>query len=124
MDDAADDAARRTQRIAELKTRIREAGDRLDTYRAKTAAALGAAVFLFLLAIGGLYDLLKGNVSIQIALGIGRLGFIWLTSALTLCSLVLFVIALLRERRHDSGNVARLQEWEEELAELLDQQSD
>lgn len=104
----------------ELRLLIKEAGNQTDLDKAKTAGALGAAVFSLMLALGAAYDLATGNPSLQIALGVSKNMLIVITVALGLSSLVLFAIAAMRERRRNGEQAAKLDELEEELAQLLD----
>jgi hypothetical protein len=105
-------------RIALLKSQIQELGEQIDSYKAKTAGALGGAVFTLLLAAGGVYDLLNGKTSLWSGIGISKELFKWLVPGLAACSLALFALAWVRESKRDRGLNSTLEDLEEELAEL------
>lgn len=108
------------KRLNELRPLITEMGDRADSLRAKTAGALGGGVFTLLLALGGVYDLATGNASVQIGLGVSKSMFTFITIALTVLSLALLAIAMLRLRPGNRGLESKLDELEEEFAQLLE----
>lgn len=108
------------ERMKELRSRISDEGQEIDTYKARTAAAMGGGIFLLLLAAGSIYDLFTGNTSIWSALDITREHLYLIAGGLTGASLTLLVMAALRERRRDRSREERLAELERELAQLLD----
>jgi len=111
------------KRMSDLRSLITQMGDEADSGRAKTAAALGGGAFALLLALGGIYDLATGNVSVQIALGVSRDLFTIIVIALTVSSLVLLAVALVRERGRSRAREEELDALEEELAQLLDRKN-
>jgi hypothetical protein len=108
------------RRLSELRDRISDEGQQLDSYRAKTAAALGGGVFLLLLAIGACYEIISGTSSIWTAIGLTRGGFYVVAGGLVVASLALLVLAWARERRRDLAREARLDKLEQEFADLLE----
>ena len=106
--------------MKELRSLISEEGQVVDSYKATTAAALGAGVFLGLLALGGGYEIVADNARLWLGLGITHSMIYWITGILAFASLALFAIATLRERQRDRNREARLDELENELADLLD----
>jgi hypothetical protein len=108
------------RRLGELREQISDAGQQVDSYRAKTAAALGGGVFLFLLALGACYEILSGNPSIWAAIGLSRAGFYIVAGGLLVASLALFALAWIRERRRDLACEAKLSELEQEFADLIE----
>ncbi len=106
--------------MKDLRSRISEDAQAIDTYKAKTAAAMGGGVFLFLLAAVPAYDLLTGNTSLWFMLDITRDQLYWIAGALSLTSLLLLAMAAMRERQRDRAREIRLDELEEEFARLLE----
>ena len=106
------------RRVRDLRAHISDVGDQVDAYKAKTAAAMGGAVFCLLLSLGGLYDIVMGKAWLWTAVGISREAFYWLVAALGICSIMLFAMALVRERRRDMLRESRLAEIEQELCDL------
>ncbi|HVF91132.1 MAG TPA: hypothetical protein VNH22_13790 [Blastocatellia bacterium] len=111
-------------RLSDLRSRIGDAAHELDSYRAKTAAALGGGAFLFLLAIGATYDIASKNDGLWFSFGVTRDKLYWLAGALGLASLCLFAIAAMRNRKRDLEGEARLAELEQEFAALLDRRDE
>jgi membrane protein implicated in regulation of membrane protease activity len=106
--------------MKELRSLISEEGQAVDAYKATTAAALGAAVFLGLLALGGGYEIVADNARLWLGFGITHSTIYWITGILAFASLALFAIAAVRERQRDRNREARLDKLENELADLLD----
>ena len=109
------------RRVRDLSTHIRDVGDEVDAYKAKTAAAMGGAVFCLLLSLGGLYDIVTGNASLWNAIGVSREAFHWLIAALGATSISLFIMALVRERLRDRQLESSLAQVEQELCELQEE---
>ena len=105
--------------MKELRSRIGEEGQAIDSYKAGTAALMGLGVFLGLLALGGGYEIFAGNARLWHGLGITRGMLYWVTGGLAFVSLVLFAAAARRERRRDRDREARLDKLEMELADLV-----
>jgi len=109
------------RRVRDLQSHIRDVGDEVDAYKAGTAAAIGGAVFCLLLSLGGLYDIATGKAGLWSEIGLSRQTFHWLVAALGALSIVLFILARIRERRRDLQQESRLAEIEQELCELQGQ---
>jgi hypothetical protein len=107
-----------SQSITTLRNEIRDLGELVDSYNAKTAGAMGAGVFLLLLALGGAYDLINHNTSISRAIGISQAGFWWLVTALGIGGSTLVLLGSVRRWRGDRDRESRLAEMEQELAQL------
>jgi hypothetical protein len=107
-------------RQRDLRSRISEAGQQIDSYKAKTAALLGGGVFLLLLALGAAYDLAAGKAGVWLAFGITKNAFYWIAGGLAVGSLVLLGLGCRREHRRDRRREAGLAELEQELADLLE----
>src|SRR5215472_5012746 len=98
------------RRVRDLQSHIRDVGDEVDAYKAGTAAAIGGAVFCLLLSLGGLYDIATGKAGLWSEIGLSRQTFHWLVAALGALSIVLFILARIRERRRDLQQESRLAE--------------
>ena len=109
--------------MKELRSLISEEGQALDSYKATTAAALGAGVFLGLLALGGGYEIIANNTGLWLGLGVTRSMIYLITGLLAFASAALFAIAAVRERRRDRSRETRLDKLEGELADLLDRKA-
>ena len=116
----SDDLCAIEDRLKNLRSRISDDAQAIDTYKAKTAAALAAGVFLFLLAAGAVYDLITGNTSLWFRLEIRYEQLYWITGVLSVASLSLLLTAFARERRRDRSREARLDELEQEFSLLLE----
>jgi hypothetical protein len=103
-----------------LRSSIRDLGHDIDVYKAKTGAALGGGVFLLLLAAGAAYDLITGNGTAWLALGIARQTLISILVALAGTAIILLGLALVRLRRRDTSLEIKLDLMEQEYAELLE----
>ena len=101
-----------------MKSRIEELGGRVDSYKARTAAAMGAGVFILLIAGGAVYDNFTKNRSVWGTLGVSRDGLSWVAGGLVLAGAGLLAMGALRARRRDTINNSKLAEFEKELAEL------
>lgn len=103
-----------------MREQISDTGQQIDSYRAKTAAALGGGVFLLLLAIGACYEIIADNPLLWLPIRITRLAFYFIAGALIAASLGLLALAWMRERRRDLACEAKLDELEEEFAMLTE----
>jgi hypothetical protein len=103
-----------------LRSRISDLAYQVDTYRSKTAAALGAGVFLSFLATLAAYDLATGKGGVWLALGITRETLVWLARGLGVTAAILLMIGFRRVRLSDAGVRDRLDSMEREYAELLE----
>jgi hypothetical protein len=103
-----------------MRSSISDLGYQLDSYKTKTAAALGGGVFLLLLAAGAAYDLVAGKVGMWLTLGATRESLVWITCGLGAGATILLVFGFLRVRRSEISAKARLEELEQEYANLLE----
>jgi len=113
-----DTPATNSNAIKTLRSDIRDLGDEVDAYQAKTALAMGAGVFLLLLGLGGLYDLINHNTSVRGALGISQVTFTFVVIVLSGTGAVLMLLGLFRRWRRDLERESRLVRMQEELARL------
>jgi hypothetical protein len=106
------------QAVVALRDSIRQLGDSVDSYKAGTAGAMGAGVFLLLLALGGAYDLINHNTSISSAIGISQNVFRGLVVALGIGGAALLLLGLVRQHLRDHDREEQLASMEQELASL------
>lgn len=106
--------------VAALKSEISTLGCEVDSYKARTAGAFGAAVFLLLLAVGGFYDLITHNNSIRSAVGLSLEIFQGAVVALGALGLFFAAIGIIRHLRRDLELELRLERLEQELADSSD----
>jgi hypothetical protein len=109
-------------RTAQLQSRILELSSELDSYRAKTAAALGGGVFLLMLAVGATYDLAAGNALVWLTIGISSNALLAIAIGCGAGGAILLGTAAVRERNRDRDCEARLASLEEELIDLLERE--
>ncbi|HXG67074.1 MAG TPA: hypothetical protein VNO70_18365 [Blastocatellia bacterium] len=108
------------KQLQDLRVRISDLAQEIDTYRAKTAAALGGGVFLFLLALVAAYDIFMGKTGLWTAVGATQESVYWIGAGLAVASLALLGLAIMRERRRDREREAQLRRLEQEFARLLE----
>ena len=106
--------------LKKMRSSIIDLGYQVDSYKAKTGAALGGGVFLLLLAAGAAYDLVAGNVGMWLTLGATRETLVWITCGLGAGATILLVFGFRRVRRSEISAKARLEKMEQEYAELLE----
>ncbi len=106
--------------LEKMRSRISDLGYQVDSYKTKTAAALGGGVFLLLLAAGAAYDLVAGKVGMWLTLGATRETLVWITSGLGAGATILLVFGFRRVRRSEISTKARLEQMEQEYADLLE----
>jgi hypothetical protein len=106
--------------LQNLRSSISDLGHQVDSYKTKTAAALGGGVFLILLAAGAGYDLVVHKSGSWLMLGVNRETLMWIACGLGGGAIVLMLIALVRVRRRDSNLDVRLDQMEQEYAEMLE----
>jgi len=106
--------------LQHLRSNISDLGYQLDSYRTKTAAALGAGVFLMFLAALTGYDLAVGKGAAWSVLGITRESMVWIASGLAVAAAILLLVGIGRLRMSDTEGPARLESMEREYAELLE----
>lgn len=110
----------RDAQLEKLRSSISDLGHQVDSYKTKTAAALGGGVFLLLLAAGAAYDLLAQRSASWLMLGVTRGTLAWIAYGLGSCAIILVVLALVRIRRRDITLDVRLDQMEQEYAEMLE----
>ena len=106
--------------LKKMRSSISDLGYQVDSYKAKTAAALGGGVFLLLLAVGAAYDLVAGRVGVWLMLGATRETLVWITSGLGAGATILLVFGFRRAGRSEISTKARLEQMEQEYADLLE----
>ncbi len=106
--------------LQHLRSNISDLGYQLDSYRTKTAAALGAGVFLMFLAVLAGYDLAVGKGAAWSVLGITRESMVWIASGLAVAAAILLLVGIGRLRMSDTEGPARLESMEREYAELIE----
>jgi len=116
----ADNVHSLNDQLNELRSSISDLGYQVDAYKTKTAAALGAGVFVLSLAALGAYDLVASNGGVWLNLGLSRENVVWISSALGAGAAILLILGFLRVRASDNGVRAKLERMEREYAELLE----
>lgn len=106
--------------LKNLRSGISDLGYEVDSYKTKTAAALGAGVFVLFLAVGATYDLVVGGGGVWVILGVTRETLVWIASGLGVSATILLVLGLRRVRLADSHARAKLDLMEGEYAQLLE----
>jgi uncharacterized protein YoxC len=104
-----------------LRSTISDLGYQVDSFKTKTAAALGLGVFSLLLAGGAAYDLVAAKSGVWLTLGVAREDLVWIAGGLGAIAFVLLVIGFLRVKRSDGSVKTRLEQMEQEYAELVEQ---
>ena len=107
-------------RLKELRTRISDAGQEIDEYKATTGMAMGGGVFLGLLALGAGYDLIFGKAGIWQAIGLSRSMLTWLAYGFGGASVCLLLTGWFRQRSSARAREASLVDLELEFARLLE----
>ena len=107
-------------RLKELRTRISDAGQAVDEYKAGTGMAMGGGVFLGLLALGAGYDLIFGKAGIWLSIGLSRSMLTWLAYGFGGASATLLLTGWLRQRSSARAREATLVDLELEFARLLE----
>src|SRR5882762_2363431 len=107
----------RDTQLEKLRSSINDLGHQVDSYKTKTAAALGGGVFLLLLAAGAAYDLVARKSASWLMLGETRT---WIAYGLGISAIILVFLALVRIRRRDINLDVRLDQMEQEYAEMLE----
>ena len=107
-------------KIKNLRSDISDLGYQVDSFKIKTASALGAGVFLSFLAALTAYDLAAGKGEVWIILGISREALVWVAVGLGVAAVILLMAGLRRVKLADPGIRARLDSMEREYADLLE----
>ena len=110
----------RDAQLEKLRSSINDLGHQVDSYKTKTAAALGGGVFLLLLAAGAAYDLLAQKSASWLMLGVSRATLTWIAYGLGSCAIILVSLALVRIRRRDVTLDVRLDQMEQEYSEMVE----
>lgn len=113
----------RDAQLEKLRSSISDLGHQVDSYKTKTAAALGGGVFLLLLAAGSAYDLAANKSASWLMLGVTRETLAWVAYGVGGFAIVLVVLALIRIRRRDVTLDVRLDQMEQEYAEMLEHEN-
>ena len=113
----------RDAQLDKLRSSINDLGHEVDSYKSKTAAALGGGVFLLLLAVGAAYDLAVQKSASWLMLGVTRETLSWIAYGFGGLAILLVVLALVRIKRRDSNLDVRLDKLEQEYAEILERRS-
>ncbi len=103
-----------------LRSNISDLSHQIDSYKTKTAAAIGGGVFLLLLALLATCDLVAGHSGVWLNVGITRENLIWIAIVLGSGAIILLAIGLVLIERRDVELDHRLEQMEEEYAELLE----
>lgn len=109
--------------LKNLRSSISDLGYQVDSYKTKTAGALGAGVFLLFLAAGAAYDLVAGKGGVWLILGVTRESLVWIASGLGISATILLMLGFRRVRLSDTGVRAKLDLMEREYAELLERRN-
>ena len=109
--------------LQNLRSSISDLGYEVDSFKAKTAAALGLGVFLLLLSAGAAYDLISAKQLVWQMLGVSRGTLTWITAIAGSVAIALLSYGLLLTKGADSDVRARLEQMEEEYAELVERQN-
>ena len=109
--------------LRNLRSNISDLGYEIDSFKAQTAGALGLGVFLLLLAALAAYDLFSGKQVVWQMLGVSRAALRWIAGAIGGVSVILLLYGLLRIKRSDNEASARLEQMEQQYAELVERQS-
>lgn len=107
--------------LTNLRSSISDLAHQIDLYKTKTGAALGGGVFMLLLAAGAAYDLIVGKSAAWSMVGLTHQTLISIATALVVGAILLLAIGLLRAKRRDARLDIKLDQLEQEYAELLDQ---
>src|SRR5262249_40427824 len=106
--------------LQKLRSNISDLGYEIDSYKTKTAAALGGGVFLMLLAAGGGYDLLTSNGGGWLSVGLDHQQLVWVSGTIAVVALILLLNGFFGLRRRDYEAQSRLDQMERQYSELLE----
>jgi hypothetical protein len=117
---APDESSSTEKQITEVRSRISDLGFEMDAEKAGLGMAMGAGVFLILLAALAIYDLLTGKAGVWVAIGITRDTLNLAAYGCGGVGIALIAYALIRRLRRDRKREAELDELEREYSRLLD----
>ena len=103
-----------------MRSRISDLGFELDAEKAGLGLAMGAGVFLILLAALAGYDLMTGKAGVWMSIGITRGTLNLVAYGCGGVGVVLIAYALIRRLRRDRKLEAELAELEQQYSRLLD----
>ena len=92
----------------------------VESYKTKTAAALGGGVFMALLALLALYDLVAGKGAVWRSLQITSETLVWMAAVLGVTGTILLMVGVRRARQSDTGVRAKLDSMEREYESLIE----
>jgi hypothetical protein len=104
--------------LRNLRSEISDLGYQIDSHKTKTAGALAAGVFTFMLAAGALYDLAAGKSRVWSAIGIDPDALRWLGVGLGVVAIILLLAGLRLFLKRDQQLQAKLDRLEQTYAEL------
>src|SRR5437773_647578 len=107
-------------KLTNLRSGISDLAHQIDLYKTKTGAALGGGVFMVLLSAGAAYDLIAEKAAAWSMLGVTRQTLISIAIGLAVGAILLLTTGLVRVRRRDASLDTKLDQMEQEYAELLD----
>ena len=117
---APDESSSIEKRILEVRAAISDLGFELDAQKVGLAMAMGAGVFLILLAALAGYDLLTGKAGVWMAIGITRDMLNTIAYGSGGVAVALITYAIVKRLRRDRKRERELSKLEEEYSRLLD----
>lgn len=117
---APDESSSTEKHIIEVRSAISDLGFEIDAEKAGLGLAMGAGVFLILLAALAGYDLMTGKAGVWIAIGITRDTLNLVVYGCGGVGVALIAYALIRRLRRDRKREAELNKLEQEYSRLLD----
>ena len=119
IETAHDESSSTEKQIIEVRAAISDLGFELDAEKAGLGLAMGAGVFLILLAALAGYDLMTGKAGLWMAIGITRDTLNLVAYGCGGVGVALIAYALIRRLRRDREREAELYELEQEYSRLL-----
>ena|SRR5262249_21057301 len=109
--------------LRNLRSSISDLGYEVDSFKARTAAALGLGVFLLLLSAGAAYDLFSARQLVWQMFGVSRESLKWIAAVVGFAAISLLVYGILRIKGSDTAASTRLEQMEQQYAELVERQN-
>jgi len=109
--------------LTTLRSSISDLAHQIDLYKAKTGASLGGGVFMLLLATGAAYDVIARKAAAWSMLGLTHQTLLSIAMVLGVGAILLLAIGLLRAKHRDASLDIKLDQMEQEYAELLELKS-